>query len=69
MSKVDSLINIIITGSSDSGDDAVVGNVNKLLVYPPGYTGKPKKGHLIFDACFESGNMRVKIHNIFINRY
>ncbi|XP_078484968.1 cytosolic carboxypeptidase 6-like isoform X2 [Ciona intestinalis] len=45
------------SGSSDSGDDAVVGNVNKLLVLPPGYSGKPKKGHLIFDACFESGNL------------
>uniref|UniRef100_H2YNR8 Cytosolic carboxypeptidase 6 n=1 Tax=Ciona savignyi TaxID=51511 RepID=H2YNR8_CIOSA len=45
------------SGSSDSGEDAVVGNVNKLLVLPHGYTGKPKKGHLVFDACFESGNL------------
>lgn len=45
------------SGSSDVGDDAVVGNVNKLLVSPPGYTGKLKRGHLIFDACFESGNL------------
>lgn len=45
------------SGSSDSGDDAVVGNVNKLLVQPHGYSGRPKKGHLIFDACFESGNL------------
>ncbi|RXN34599.1 cytosolic carboxypeptidase 6-like protein [Labeo rohita] len=36
------------------GDDALVGNVNKLMVTPPGYTGPPKKGHVIFDACFES---------------
>ena len=42
-------------GSSDAGDDAVVGNVNKLAVFPHGYCGKLKKGHLIFDACFESG--------------
>uniref|UniRef100_A0A7M4FJF8 Cytosolic carboxypeptidase N-terminal domain-containing protein n=1 Tax=Crocodylus porosus TaxID=8502 RepID=A0A7M4FJF8_CROPO len=26
-------------------------------VLPPGYCGQPKKGHLIFDACFESGNL------------
>ncbi len=37
------------------GEDALVGNVNKLMVTPPGYTGLPKKGHIIFDACFESG--------------
>lgn len=47
----------IDSGSSDSGDDAVVGNVSKLIVYPPQYSGKAKKGHLIFDACFESGNL------------
>ncbi len=33
----------------------MVGNVSKFSVVPPGYTGKPKRGHLIFDACFESG--------------
>lgn len=35
----------------------MVGNVNKFAVVPPNYSGKPKKGHLIFDACFESGNL------------
>lgn len=45
------------SGSSDSGDDAVVGNVNKLFAYPHGYSGPQKKGHLLFDACFESGNL------------
>uniref|UniRef100_A0A3P8U694 AGBL carboxypeptidase 4 n=1 Tax=Amphiprion percula TaxID=161767 RepID=A0A3P8U694_AMPPE len=39
------------------GEDALVGNVNKLMVSPPGYTGVPRKGHLVFDACFESGNL------------
>ena len=24
---------------------------------PPNFTGRPKKGHLIFDACFECGNL------------
>lgn len=32
-----------------------MGNVNKLLMNPPGYSGAPRKGHLVFDACFESG--------------
>lgn len=44
-----------IGSESDSTDEPVVGNVNKFAVVPPGYTGRPKKGHLIFDACFECG--------------
>lgn len=45
-----------MTGSeSDSTDEPVVGNVSKFAVVPPGFTGRPKKGHLIFDACFECG--------------
>ncbi|XP_050388353.1 cytosolic carboxypeptidase 6 [Patella vulgata] len=46
-----------VNSDSDSTDDVVVGNVNKFAVVPSGYTGKPKKGHLIFDACFECGNL------------
>ncbi|XP_069127054.1 cytosolic carboxypeptidase 6-like [Argopecten irradians] len=42
---------------SDSTEEPVVGNVNKFAVVPPGYSGRPKKGHLIFDACFECGNL------------
>lgn len=36
-------------------DDIIAGNVSKYIVLPAGYCGQPKKGHLIFDACFESG--------------
>uniref|UniRef100_A0A8D0DYL2 Cytosolic carboxypeptidase N-terminal domain-containing protein n=1 Tax=Salvator merianae TaxID=96440 RepID=A0A8D0DYL2_SALMN len=32
-------------------------NLSKYTAFPPGYFGQPKKGHLIFDACFESGNL------------
>lgn len=42
-------------GSEGGGEDALVGNVNKLMVSPPGYSGAPRRGHLVFDACFESG--------------
>uniref|UniRef100_A0A3Q3XJF6 Peptidase M14 domain-containing protein n=1 Tax=Mola mola TaxID=94237 RepID=A0A3Q3XJF6_MOLML len=28
-----------------------------MMVSSPGYTGVPRKGHLVFDACFESGNL------------
>ncbi|XP_006800477.1 cytosolic carboxypeptidase 6 [Neolamprologus brichardi] len=44
-------------GREAGGEDALVGNVNKLMVSPPGYSGTPRKGHLVFDACFESGNL------------
>ncbi|NXX10843.1 CBPC6 carboxypeptidase, partial [Podargus strigoides] len=39
------------------GDDIIAGNVSKYTVLPAGYCGQPKKGHLVFDACFESGNL------------
>ncbi|XP_077440691.1 cytosolic carboxypeptidase 6 isoform X2 [Vanacampus margaritifer] len=45
------------TGNEAGGEEALVGNVNKLTVSPPGYSGSPRKGHLVFDACFESGNL------------
>ncbi|KAF4072372.1 hypothetical protein AMELA_G00262320 [Ameiurus melas] len=45
------------TGSETGGDDALLGNVSKLTVTPPGHTGAARKGHLVFDACFESGNL------------
>lgn len=43
------------TGSVIGGDEIIAGNVNKYTVLPTGYSGQPKKGHLVFDACFESG--------------
>ncbi|XP_076851577.1 uncharacterized protein LOC143502775 isoform X2 [Brachyhypopomus gauderio] len=47
---------------SEAGDDALVGNVSKLTVTPPGHTGAPRKGHLTFDACFESGGCTALIN-------
>ncbi|XP_036203251.1 cytosolic carboxypeptidase 6-like [Myotis myotis] len=44
-------------GNDLGKDDAIGGNVNKYMVLPTGYCGQPKKGHLVFDACFESGNL------------
>ncbi|XP_018113893.2 cytosolic carboxypeptidase 6 [Xenopus laevis] len=41
----------------DKGQEEISGNVSKLAVSPHGYYGQLKKGHLIFDACFESGNL------------
>ncbi|TSN76558.1 Cytosolic carboxypeptidase 6 [Bagarius yarrelli] len=48
---------VCFTGSETAGDDALLGNVSKLTVTPPGHTGAARKGHLVFDACFESGNL------------
>ncbi|XP_017660925.1 PREDICTED: cytosolic carboxypeptidase 6-like isoform X3 [Lepidothrix coronata] len=45
------------TGSATGSDDIIAGNVSKYIVLPAAYSGQPKKGHLIFDACFESGNL------------
>ncbi|XP_001639517.2 cytosolic carboxypeptidase 6 [Nematostella vectensis] len=43
-------------GTTMKGEEPV-GNLSRFCCIPPGYTGKTKKGHLIFDACFESGNL------------
>nr|CAH8873658.1 unnamed protein product [Trichobilharzia regenti] len=42
---------------SDDNNEGAVGNVSKSSVVRPGYSGKLRKGQLIFDACFESGNL------------
>ena len=53
--------NGVYGGSPETGEgdplvnEEVVGNVSKMCVLPPGYRGPPRKGHLIFDANFESG--------------
>lgn len=50
---------MVFLGSEAGREEALVGNVNKLMVTPPGYTGVPRKGHLVFDACFESGKYKL----------
>lgn len=44
-----------VGSDSDNIEDSHAGNVNKYYVLPNGYIGKPRKGMLIFNACFESG--------------
>ncbi|XP_073993899.1 cytosolic carboxypeptidase 6-like isoform X2 [Rhodnius prolixus] len=34
-----------------------MGNVTRVVMRPPGHSGKAKKGHLCFDASFETGNL------------
>lgn len=38
-------------------EDPFVGNVSKLVPLPVDHKGPPKKGYLIFDACFEGGGV------------
>ncbi|KAF2361755.1 hypothetical protein FHG87_007492, partial [Trinorchestia longiramus] len=41
----------------DSEAEGALGSVSKLVVRPPGHSGKAKRGHLCFDAAFETGNL------------
>ncbi|XP_046745556.1 cytosolic carboxypeptidase 6 [Diprion similis] len=45
------------TDSDDSDAEGGLGNVNRLIIRPPGHSGKAKRGHLCFDASFETGNL------------
>ncbi|KAF5289614.1 hypothetical protein FQR65_LT11805 [Abscondita terminalis] len=50
--------------SEDSDGEGGLGNVNRLIMRPPGHSGKAKRGHLCFDASFETGNLgRVDLIN------
>lgn len=50
--------------SDDSDGEGGLGNVNRVIMRPPGHSGKAKRGHLCFDASFETGNLgRVDLIN------
>lgn len=34
-----------------------LGNVSRVIIRPLGHSGKAKRGHLCFDAAFETGNL------------
>jgi hypothetical protein len=52
---------LILDSESDVNNDHLIGNVQRVAIVPPNYEGKPKKGHLIFDASFECGMFRINI--------
>ncbi|XP_025833331.1 cytosolic carboxypeptidase 6 [Agrilus planipennis] len=55
-----------MSDSEDSDGEAGLGNVNRAIMRPPGHSGKAKRGHLCFDASFETGNLgRVDLVNEF----
>nr|XP_023029222.1 cytosolic carboxypeptidase 6 [Leptinotarsa decemlineata] len=50
--------------SDDSDGEGGLGNVSRIIMRPPGHSGKAKRGHLCFDASFETGNLgRVDLIN------
>ena len=51
------LVHCSFADSEDSDAEGGLGNVSKLVIRPPGHSGKAKKGHLCFDASFETGNL------------
>ncbi|XP_011302716.1 cytosolic carboxypeptidase 6 [Fopius arisanus] len=48
---------MITQDSDDSDAEGGLGNVSRVIIRPPGHSGKAKKGHLCFDAAFETGNL------------
>jgi len=52
---------LILDSESDVNNDHLIGNVQRVAIVPPTYEGKPKKGHLIFDASFECGMFVINI--------
>lgn len=42
---------------SDSENEGVLTNIQRLVIRPPGHTGKAKKGHVCFDGGHETMNL------------
>lgn len=54
------IINFVLktmTDSEDSDAEGGLGNVSRVIIRPPGVSGKAKRGHLCFDAAYETGNL------------
>ena len=48
---------VYVADSDDSDNEGGLGNVEKVVMRPPGHSGKAKKGHLCFDAIYETGEI------------
>ena len=53
---------VYVADSDDSDNEGGLGNVEKVVMRPPGHSGKAKKGHLCFDAIYETGEMVRSSH-------
>lgn len=45
----------LLSESEESDEEDGTGNVTRMVMRPPGHSGKAKKGHLCLDASFETG--------------
>lgn len=45
--------------SEESDEEDGTGNVTRMVMRPPGHSGKAKKGHLCLDASFETGQFII----------
>ena len=52
-----SILSHFILDSDDSDNEGGLGNVERVVMRPPGHSGKAKKGHLCFDAIYETGEI------------
>ena len=50
--------------SDDSDNEGGLGNVEKVVMRPPGHSGKAKKGHLCFDAIYEAGGIFKFVYSV-----
>lgn len=46
-----------IMADSDSENEGILNNIQRLVIRPPGHTGKAKKGHICFDGGYETMNL------------
>ncbi|KAJ9597103.1 hypothetical protein L9F63_027007, partial [Diploptera punctata] len=53
--------------SEDSETEGGLGNVTRVVMRPPGQSGKAKRGHLCFDASFETGKFLMN-HSEYLAR-
>ena len=51
-------LSFFIIDSDDSDTEGGLGNVERVVMRPPGHSGKAKRGHLCFDSSFETGDVR-----------
>ena len=54
---------LCISDSDDSDNEGGLGNVERVVMRPPGHSGKAKKGHLCFDAIYETGDILYRLHS------
>ena len=53
---------LFVLDSDDSDTEGGLGNVERVVMRPPGHSGKAKRGHLCFDASFETGIILETTH-------